>query len=190
MSIKAVKEHFFEHFSNIPFSKYRNYHFSNSNELNTIKFENQDQYLLFRKFNIEYVDKCAELYKEVFSDYPWYDSWDSINQVREYLIELIENPTFEGFLATEGKNIVAVCFGHKRSWWIGKEFFIDEFFVNGKKQGNGIGTELMDYIKASLIKEGYKRLILLTNKGIPAEDFYFKNGFCINQERIIMINEL
>jgi ribosomal protein S18 acetylase RimI-like enzyme len=191
MSINSsVKEHIHEHFSNNPISRHWNYHFSNSNEINEVKSENEDQKLEIRKFSREDTDKCANLFKEVFSDYPWYDDWVSINQARKYLLELIENPAFEGFVAYEGSLIVAVCFGRKKSWWEGKEFFIDEFFVSNLKQGNGIGTKLIDYVKDSLNKEDYRRLVLLTNEGIPAEEFYIKNGFYTKQGRISMINEL
>lgn len=187
MPIKAVKEHFHDHFSRNLISRHLNYHLSNSNE---IRSEIANEGLELRKFSIEDIDKCTKLYKEVFSDYPWYDEWVSFNQVRKYLIELIENPVFDGFLAYEGTELAAVCLGHKRSWWMGKEFFIDEFYVANQKQGNGVGTKLMVYIKDSLIKEDYTRLVLLTNKKIPAEEFYFKNGFYTNQNRINMINEL
>ncbi|MGF7118698.1 GNAT family N-acetyltransferase [Methanobacterium oryzae] len=187
MPIKTVKDHFHDHFSGNLISRHLNYYFLNSNEN---KSELIDQELELRTFNIGDIDKCAKLFKEVFSDYPWYDNWISFNQVRNYLIELIENPVFEGFLAYDDKEIVAVCLGHKRSWWMGKEFCIDEFYVANKMQGNGIGTKLMDYVKDSLIKEDYTRLVLLTNKEIPAEEFYIKNGFYTNQDRINMINEL
>jgi len=184
--IKAVKDHFLVHFPGDMVLKHWDHHFSNSY---TEELDIQDHKFVFRKFSMEDVDKCAELYKEVFSDYPWYDVWDTSTQVKKYLIELIKNPTFEGFVAFEDKEVVAVCFGRKRSWWMGNEFFIDEFFVSNEKQGNGIGTELMNFVKDSLRKEGYKRLTLLTNKGIPAEEFYFKNGFYNNKNRIVMVNE-
>lgn len=188
MSIKAVKEHFSEHFSNSVISRHWSYHFYNSDEINSVESEFQE--LKFRKFSIEDTDKCVKLFKEVFSNYPWYDNWISEDMAKDYLTELIKNPVFEGFIAYEGLKVVAACFGHKRSWWMGNEFFIDEFFVAGIKQGNGIGTKLMNYVKNSLIKDDCRRLILLTNKEIPAEEFYIKNGFYTNKNRIIMINEL
>ncbi len=187
MPVKTVMEHIHDHFSDNIISKHLNYHFVNYNE---IKLENEYQGLTFKKFNFKDIDKCAKLFKEVFSDYPWYDDWVSIEQARNYLIELIKNPVFNGFVAYEGSEIVAVCFGHTRSWWMGKEFFIDEFFVSNLKQGNGVGTKLMNYIKNSLIKEDYKRMVLLTNKEIPAEEFYIKNGFYTKENRISMVNEI
>lgn len=191
MSIKAsVKEHFCEHFSSSPISRHWNHHLFSSKEFNAIESEKNEQKLDLRKFSLEDMDKCAKLFKKVFSAYPWYDNWICEDQAKNYLIELIENPVFEGFIAYNGPDIAAVCFGHRRSWWMGKEFFIDEFYVANEKQGNGIGTMLLNHVKDSLIEEDYSRLILLTNKEIPAEEFYVKNGFYNDQNRISMINEL
>jgi len=191
MSMKTtVKEHFSNHFLNNNISMHFKSHIGFIQGKNEFKLLNKDKNLLIKKFTIEDVDECAELFKEVFSDYPWYDNWVSFSQTKTYLMELIQNPVFEGFVAYEGSKIVAVCIGHIRSWWMGKEFFIDEFYVAKDMQGNGIGTELMDYIKNSFISKNYTRLVLLTNKDIPAEEFYAKNGFQINENRINMINEL
>lgn len=190
MSIKAVKEHFSEHFSSNSISKHWNNHLHAIIDIKVLESDKNDKDFGMRKFKIEDTAKCAELFKEVFSDYPWYDYWVSVDQARNYLMELIKNPVFEGFIAYEGSAVVAVCFGHKRSWWRGKEFFIDEFYVANEMQGNGIGTELLNYVKESLIKLGYRQMVLLTNKEIPAEEFYIKNGFYNNQNRTVMSKEL
>ena len=191
MSINSsVKEHICEHFLNSPISRHWNHHFPDLNGISKIKSESEDQKLEIRKFRLDDTDNCTKLFKDVFSDYPWYDNWVSFKQARKYLIELIENPAFEGFVVYEDSDIVAACFGHKRSWWMGKEFFIDEFYVSNLKQGNGVGTKLLNHVKESLIQEDYSRLILLTNKEIPAEDFYIKNGFYNNPSRINMIKEI
>ena len=86
--------------------------------------------------------------------------------------------------------MVAVCFGHKRSWWTGKEFFIDELFVANGIQGNGIGTRLLHYVERNLFILDCMKLTLLTNKDIAAEDFYLKKGFIINQNKIIMTKNI
>lgn len=187
MSIKtAVKDHF----SVSPISRHLRDHLDYLHGFNDLKLAYQDGNILMRKFAVEDVNKCAELFKEVFSAYPWYDNWISFKQTKTYLMELIENPVFEGYVAYDGLDMVAVCFGHKRSWWMGKEFFIDEFYVRNESQGNGIGTGMLNYVKENLMKEGYARLVLLTNKGIPAEEFYIKNGFYNNQNRTVMVKEL
>jgi aminoglycoside 6'-N-acetyltransferase I len=186
MSIKAAIK---DHFAQGPLSNHWSY-FHESFGYGAPKSLYYDKQLLIRKFTFEDMDKCAALYKEVFSDDPWYDKWVSQDQVREYLNELIQNPVFEGFVALDDSEIVAVCLGHIKSWWTGKEFVVDEFFVHNEKQGNGIGTTFMDFICNYLLENEYVRLTLLTNKEIPAEDFYLKNGFLNNQKRILMTKNL
>jgi aminoglycoside 6'-N-acetyltransferase I len=186
----SIKSSVKEHFSHSLISEHLTYLFPHTRVSNAIEFVYGDNELDIRRFTLEDLDKCVKLFQKVFRADPWYDEWISFDQARDYLIELIENPVFEGFIAWEGSDIVAVCFGHKRSWWMGKEFFVDEFFVENERQGNGIGTGLLDYVKNSLADERYRRLILLTNKEIPAEDFYLKNGFFNNLERTVMVKKL
>ncbi len=136
------------------------------------------------------MDACVELYKDVFSSYPWNDYWLSNEQVRYYLNELIENPVFEGYVAYEHSKLIAVCLGHKRSWWYGKEFFIDELFVSREMQGNGIGSKLMEFVEFNTAIGNCIRLTLLTNRNFPAEEFYLKKGFNINEKRIVMAKDI
>lgn len=196
MSIKtSIKEHFTSnqflgHFENSSLKNHWGYFFQNKPENNFLKELKLDSDLDFRRFSWEDLDECAELFKNVFSADPWYDEWVSLDQSRNYLGELVENPVFEGFVVREDSEIVAVCLGHRRSWWMGKEFFVDEFFVENVRQGNGIGTKMMDFVTNSLAAHGYNRLILLTNKEIPAESFYLKNGFYNNYQRRVMVKKL
>jgi aminoglycoside 6'-N-acetyltransferase I len=205
MSIKtSIKEHFTNnhmnirnHFENAPsFKSHWDYLFQDNLELalsnqNYLEGDsNLKRDLDFRRFNWGDLDECAELFKNVFSADPWFDEWVSMDQSRNYLKELVENPVFEGFLMCEDSKIVAVCLGHRRSWWMGKEFFVDEFFVENGRQGNGIGTRAVDLLVKTLQEDEYTRLTLLTNKNIPAETFYLKNGFYNNEKRTVMVKEL
>jgi aminoglycoside 6'-N-acetyltransferase I len=180
-----------EHISNSPFSEHFKNHgiiFREENGIdNTINyFENYE----IRRFTIGDIDAVLELYKEVFSSEPWNDLWISKEQVRYYLNELIENPGFDGFVFYENSSLVGACLGHTRSWWNGKEFFIDELFVANQMQGKGIGSKLMQHVEADLLMNDYSRIMLLTNKDLPAEEFYLKKGFNINQKRIIMVKNI
>lgn len=209
MSVKtAIKDHFAsthwkEHFKNTSFtehlenaslkkhwSNHWDYFFQNHLENRSLEVCNKDNQMNFRRFSWEDLDECAELFLKVFTADPWYDNWISLPQAKNYLGELIENPVFEGFVACESSDIVAVCLGHMRSWWMGNEFFVDEFFVENGKQGNGIGTKMMDYVTSNLASNGYMRVILLTNKDVPAESFYLKNGFKNNPHRTVMAKNL
>ena len=187
MSIKTLVH---EHFKQNLISKHWVMHNSTikNQEIKEALIINEN--LKIKKITINELEKCAELYLKVFSSSPWYDMWKSTVQVQNYLRELMFNPVFEGFMVCEGDRVVAVCLGHRRSWWMGKELFIDEFCVDNEIQGNGIGTMLINFMWEYLSQEGYERFILLTNKDIPAQKFYLKNGFKTNDDRLSMVKKL
>lgn len=203
MPIKAIKDHLSnnplknhfennflkEHFNDNSLKNHCTYFFPENIENNGLEQFYEDGGLEFRRFLWKDLDECVQLFRSVFSVDPWYDEWVSLDQIRNYLEELIENPVFDGFVACEDSAIVVVCMGHRRSGWMGKEFFVDEFFVENNRQGEGIGTRTLDFVGKILFDEGYTRLTLITNKGIPAESFYLKNGFYNNEKRTIMIKE-
>lgn len=190
----AVKEHV----SNFPVTEHFKKHgsfFLNEIGINGFisKFgiDNKDfrvykEGMSFMKFSHEDLDESAKLYKEVFSEHPWNDEWLRLSKVKEYLKELIRNPVFSGYVVYQESELVAVCLGHSRSWWSGNEFFIDEFFVSSKYQGQGIGSLLMDYIENHPELKDIDSFQLLTNKTVPAKDFYKKNGFKTRENRITM----
>lgn len=144
----------------------------------------------FKQFVSRNIDECTNLFLKVFSGEPWNDQWESFNQAREYLVEFLENPGFEGFIVSDNDRIVGACFGHKRSWWKGKEFYIDEIFIDNEMQGRGIGSGLLDFVKARLLKQEIQTLVLLTEKGLPAELFYKKNGFHSSETNIFMFYKI
>lgn len=140
----------------------------------------------FKKFSQEDLNNSAKLYQEVFSQQPWNDEWFKLSRVKDYLNELIENPVFSGYVVYQNYELVAACFGHSRSWWSGDEFFIDEFFVSSKYQGQGIGSLLMDYVENHPELKNIESFQLLTNNNVPAKDFYHKNGFKTRKNRVAM----
>ena len=140
----------------------------------------------FKKFSRQDLDNSAKLYQEVFSEQPWNDEWIGLSQVKNYLKELIQNPVFGGYVVYHNSRLVAACLGHSRSWWSGNEFIIDEFFVSSKYQGQGIGSLLMEYMENHPELSNIDSFQLLTNKDVPAKDFYRKNGFKIRNNRISM----
>ena len=75
-----------------------------------------------REFRKEDIDECTDLFLRVFNREPWNDEWESFDSAKEYLAEFIQNPSFQGFIASENGGIIGVCFGHQRSYWQGKEF--------------------------------------------------------------------
>lgn len=57
------------------------------------------------------------------------------------------------------------------------EYFIDQFCINKKFQGQGVGSKFIQLIESDIKKHGINTIILTTAKGFPSEKFYIKNGF-------------
>jgi aminoglycoside 6'-N-acetyltransferase I len=56
------------------------------------------------------------------------------------------------------------------------------------EQRSRIGTKLIKYLEKSLVNEVVENITLLTNRGIPAEEFYKKNGFSVI-DRVIFLHK-
>ena len=143
--------------------------------------------LEFKKYENSFLDECTSLFLKVYSVEPWNDKWESFEQAQEYLLEFINNPVFFGYVVFKDKKIIGVCLGHKRSWWNGNSYYINEFYIDNDMQSQGIGTEFMNFIKKDLIEQGIKKIVLITEKDIPAEIFYKKNNFHVSQSSIFMV---
>ncbi|MEK4300492.1 GNAT family N-acetyltransferase [Oceanobacillus sp. FSL W8-0428] len=119
---------------------------------------------------------CSKLFLNVFNEEPWNDKW-TLEKAQQYLSDFYQTPGFLGVSAVENNEIVGFIFGVRRVWWSGDEFFINEMCVNTNQQNKGIGKALMDYLKEIIGSNEVATISLLTDRGIPAEEFYKRNGF-------------
>ncbi len=141
----------------------------------------------YKQFEMANLDECTDLFLKVYAREPWNDRWESFEQARQYLLEFINNSVFTGFVVLDNAKIIGVCLGHLRSWWQGKEYYINEFFIDSEMQGKGIGTGLMEYLKKRLVEQGVQMIVLMTHQGFPAELFYKKNQFHESKSNIFMV---
>lgn len=141
----------------------------------------------YKQFEVANLDECTDLFLKVYAREPWNDRWESFQQARQYLLEFINNSAFTGFVVLDNTKIIGVCLGHLRSWWQGKEYYINEFFIDPEMQGKGIGTGFMTFIKENLKKQEIRTIVLITSKGYPAELFYKKNQFHESKSNIFMV---
>jgi aminoglycoside 6'-N-acetyltransferase I len=130
---------------------------------------------------------CVRLLVNVFNHEPWNDKW-SIEVAEQYLLDYIKTPGFRGFIAEDETELKGFVFGYCKRWWKADEFFVNEMCVQIDEQRSGIGTKLIKYLEKSLVNEGVENITLLTNRGIPAEEFYKKNGFSVI-DRVIFLHK-
>ncbi len=122
------------------------------------------------------LQKCIAAFMEVFNAEPWNDQWEP-ERAERYLMDFVRTPGFMGIVATEGEEVIGFLFGAKRAWWSGDEFFIYEMCVKATVQNQGVGKALLKHLLEKLESDNVATVSLLTDRGIPAEAFYKKNGF-------------
>ena len=130
--------------------------------------------------------KCVETFINVFNDEPWNDEW-TFTIAQKYLLDFYNTPGFLGVVAVENNEVIGFILGVHRTWWRGNEFYIHEMCVKSQRQNKGIGKLLLNHLINSF-GDNISNVTLLTNRGIPAEVFYKKNGF-EEIERLIFLRK-
>jgi len=130
--------------------------------------------------------RCTDVFIEVFKSEPWNDEWEPEKE-KQYLLDFYHTPGFLGLVALEGEKVIGFLFGVHRVWWSGDEFFVHEMCVKSNQQNKGIGKALMDRLLGELEARSITHLSLLTDRGIPAEAFYKRNGFT-EVERLVFLS--
>lgn len=133
------------------------------------------------------LQKCAQTFIEVFNAAPWNDEWTSLN-AEKYLMDFSNTPGFKGILAVESEEIIGFIFGVHRTWWSGDEFYINEMCVVQNQQNKGVGKALFQQLMKEIEGTTITNISLLTDRGIPAEHFYKKNGF-EEIERLVFLSK-
>lgn len=142
---------------------------------------------MIRGYETSDLSGAAEVFKETFTAPPWKEKWNTEN-AEQRVFELMDAPQSMGYVCEEEGRIVAIVLGRKLTYLRGPEYVIDEFCVLPEFQNQGIGTEMLEYIRADLIHHGIIAMVLLTTKGYPSEKFYLKNGFEQSEDMIFMYN--
>lgn len=125
----------------------------------------------------EQIKAAANLYISVFSQEPWNEEYESFEQVERLIKNFMAETCYLNFVALEKGELIGLCLGLKKPWINGIEYYIDEFCIKTDLQGRGIGSCFLTEIEAKIRKLGMDGLMLNTEKGVPAAQFYLKNGF-------------
>ena len=129
------------------------------------------------KWNISNKNEIKSFFREVFTKEPWNDDWSNEEQLENYIVDLIGNNNSLTLAYFNDDMLVALSMGHIKHWYAATEYYIDELCVKTQLQGQGIGGKFIKAIEEYLMKHDIKAIFLLTEKDVPAYDFYKKNGF-------------
>ena len=129
-----------------------------------------------RELHKEQAEEIQEAIEKIFSPAPWNDVWTK-EQLREYVLELLENRNPLSLGLYEGNCLIGISLGRIKHWCTGTEYWIEEFGILPQWQGKGKGGEFLRKIQGHLAERGIHQMVLLTERGVPAYGFYQKNGF-------------
>lgn len=139
---------------------------------------------------IEYKDltECGRIYAKAFPIEHWGIDWN-VDNATEFLKDFYEQKKFVGYVCEEKAEILGCLFAFRKISGSKEEIYINEMAVLPEKQGQGIGTQLLNAIKEYSVEHGLAGVVLYTNEYAPAAKFYKKNGFELSQGTICMYCE-
>ncbi len=146
--------------------------------------------LSIKKLCVDDVDEIQALFKDIFTKEPWNDDWSDENQLREYMLDLIDgrNPLSIGLF--ENDTLIGLSLGRIMHWHTGNEYYIYEFCIKTERQGNGYGTEFLRQVTEYVKQTGIQHIFLQTENTVPAYEFYLKNGFHELEGHVSLVKEL
>jgi len=101
--------------------------------------------------DIKDFNEVKQLFFDVFSNAPWYDKWETDEQLSLYLHDLIDNKNSLSLVLKDKNNIITgASLGYVFNWWQGRGYFIKEFFISREMQNQGIGSLFLNHINEYL----------------------------------------
>ncbi len=123
------------------------------------------------------IEEIASIFADSFECEPWNDDWSDKAQLKAYIRDV--SGYFLGLnygLLVDGK-LVAIALGTIRHCWQGTNYYLQEYCVAPDMRGKGIGSRFLSLIEMDLRKQNVAGIFLQTDNGMPAFEFYHKNGF-------------
>lgn len=135
------------------------------------------------------IGRCAETFTASYNQMPWNYNW-KLKDAMVYLNEYTDSMHFKGFMLADGDHVLGALFGHTRTWWTNNQLMIDELFIAPQKQGMGYGKLLLEHVEQYAKENSIGTITLMTNKFMPAVQFYNKNDFNKVDQYVFMFKQL
>ena len=142
-----------------------------------------------KELNTDRIEEIKEAMTAIFSVEPWNDVWNP-EQLHVYVLEIIGNRNSLSFGLYEGGRLIGISLGRIKHWCEGTEYWIDEFGILPKWQGQGAGSRFLAEIEARLAESGITGVVLLTERTVPAFFFYEKSGFKAVDEQVFFAKKI
>ena len=131
-----------------------------------------------KRLSINDKEAIKELFTGVFTGEPWNDDWSDSKQLDCYIDDLCgQSYSLLTYGLFEGGELIGLSMGYIKHWYTGTEYIIDELCIKTDRQGTGAGTFFLTEIEKAIKEMGLKQIFLLTDRDMPAYNFYKKNGY-------------
>ena len=132
--------------------------------------------------------QCGRIYAKAFPIEHWGIDWTAENAT-DYLQDFFEQKRFVGYVYEENKEVSGCIFALCKISGSKKEIYINGMAVLPKRQGLGIGKQLLNAVKDYSKNNGLAGIVLYTSEYAPAAKFYEKNGLKLSNGTICMYCE-
>lgn len=150
-----------------------------------ISREQAVKHLMIRTMERRDLAQCGGVYAQAFPMEHWGIDWTA-ERAAEYLGDFFEQKRFVGYVYEEDGKVTGCIFALCRLCGSKKELWINEMAVLPGRQGQGIGRQLLDTVKAYSRDNGLAGIVLYTSRFAPAAKFYENNGFQLSEGTICM----
>lgn len=130
-----------------------------------------------KELTIENLNEIRELFRSVFTAPPWNDDWSDEEQLDNYLKDLmcVRTPLILALIKED--EMIGIAIGNIRHWHSGTEYFIEELCIRTDMQKQGHGRKFLQLIEDYLKEHGLHQIFLMTERHVPAYQFYKDLGF-------------
>ena len=135
----------------------------------------------------ERLEEYVDVFINVFTKEPWNDVYESRGQVEAFFRNYMADNYFLGWALMRGGRCAGLCFGAKKPWLAGMEYWIDQFCVAENFRRRGAGTLFLSFVEEQARRRGLNGIMLATARGFPAENFYLKNGFRRLDDTVLLV---
>ncbi|MBQ3918589.1 MAG: GNAT family N-acetyltransferase [Oscillospiraceae bacterium] len=130
-----------------------------------------------KRLGIDDKEIIKDVFVSVFTKEPWNDDWSDGEQLDMYITDLIGQGYSLTYGLYDGGELIGISMGYIKHWYTGTEYIINELCIRTERQGAGAGTFFISEMEKAIKELGLRQIFLLTDKDVPAYDFYRKNGF-------------
>ena len=141
------------------------------------------------EIGLQNIEEIKRLIVGIFSRDPWNDRWTD-EQLHLYVLELMGGASSLSLGLYEGDRLIGISLGRVKHWCAGTEYWIEEFGLVPERQGKGLGSEFLKDIERFIGEKGMTAMVLLTERTMPAYQFYKKNGFAEKEEQVFLAKEI